>query len=242
MGHNEFQGRFAWGRDVNYYREPDQVPPLPVPRLSITASLLRFSPLCELIMETQEKQQLDIVPPRVVTRALVDGPACTAGEHAAILADFGRRWEAIATYCESIGTLPIFVIPPSNDGGYDPSRSVMSPETPRKERIAFAEAVTQARALEEKERAQAIGIYAELIEQHPEFAETHYRLAQLLEQTGKWGEARIHYLQARERDAMPMRCPEPFRQVIRDVAARHPAVLLVDGPKVLEATKPPPDS
>jgi hypothetical protein len=34
---------------------------------------------------------------------------------------------------------------------------------------------------------------------------------------------------------MPLRCPEAFRQVFREVAARHPAVLLVDGPRVLEA-------
>ena len=34
---------------------------------------------------------------------------------------------------------------------------------------------------------------------------------------------------------MPLRCPEDFRRAYREVAARHPAVLLVDGPKVLEA-------
>ena len=34
---------------------------------------------------------------------------------------------------------------------------------------------------------------------------------------------------------MPMRCPEPLRQVYRLVAARHPSVVLVDGPRVLEA-------
>jgi len=235
LGHNEFQGRFTWGRDVSYYHEPDQATLLPVRQVSATASFLRFSPLCELIMESREKQQLDAVPPHGVTRKLIDGPAYTAEEFAAIVADFQRRWEAVAAYCESIGTLPIFIIPPSNDGGYDPSRSVMAPETPPRERIAFAEAVAQARALEEKEPAEAIRINRELLERHPEFAETHYRLAQLLEKAGQWSEAREHYVLARERDAMPMRCPEPLRQVIRDVTARHPAVVLVDGPRVLEA-------
>ena len=75
--------------------------------------------------------------------------------------------------------------------------------------------------MEEKEIAQAIRIDRTLIELHPEFAETHFRLARLLEKTGQWGEAREHYVQAREHDAMPMRCPEPLRQVIRDVAARY---------------------
>ncbi len=235
LGHNEFQGRFAWGRDVSYYHEPDQAGFFKVPQVSSAASVLRYSPLCSLIIESLEKKQIEVVPPHVVTRTLVDVPAYTAEEFAAILADFQRRWNAIASYCESIGTLPIFVVPPSNDGGYDPSRSVMAAETPRNERISFARAVAQARALEDKDPSQAIRIDRELIERHPEFAETHYRLARLLERTGQWGEAREHYLKARECDAMPMRCPEPLRQAIRDVAARHPAVLLVDGPKVLEA-------
>ena len=70
---------------------------------------------------------------------------------------------------------------------------------------------------------------------HPEFAETHFRLARLLEQTGSWDEAREHYIKAREHDGMPLRCGEPLRQAYRNVAARHPSVLLVDGPTVLEA-------
>ena len=145
LGHNEFQGRFKWDRDVNYYHEQDRLPLLPGPKVFATTSLLRFSPLCRLIMESRERRQVDVVPPHVVTRELVDKPVCTAEESGAILADFRRRWEAITAYCESIGTLPIFIITPSNDAGYDPSRSILSPETPRKERADFAEAVKQAR-------------------------------------------------------------------------------------------------
>jgi hypothetical protein len=78
----------------------------------------------------------------------------------------------------------------------------------------------------------------ELVARHPEFAETHYRLAHLLEQAGDWDEARRHYRAAREGDAMPLRCRGEFRHAYRDVAARHPAVLLVDGPRVLEAASP----
>jgi hypothetical protein len=103
------------------------------------------------------------------------------------------------------------------------------------ERMAFARDVWRARALERKDRAAAVGIYHELVQRHPEFAETHFRLARLLEQTGSWDEARRHYVEGRERDAMPLRCSEQFRQAFREVAARHPSVLLVDGPRVLEA-------
>jgi hypothetical protein len=236
VGHNEFQARYAWMRDVDYYLDADL--PARVPFSPFMAGISRLSAVCRLIEETRERQTVDMIPPRTVTRELVDRPVCTTAEKAEVLADFGRRLEAIAGYCETIGTVPIFVIPPSNDGGFDPSRSALAPETTKDERIAFARSVAQARALETKDRAQAIRIDQELVKSHPEFAETHFRLARLLEQTGRWLEARAHFIAAREGDAMPLRCPEPFRQAYRDVAARHPNVLLIDGPKLLETKSP----
>jgi len=233
VGHNEFQARYTWMREVDHYLDVDRPPRVPLfPWLT---SLGRFSPVCRLIQATREHQLVDMVPPRVVTRELIDRPVCTATEAAAILGDFHRRLEAIAEYCETIGTLPIFIIPPSNDAGVDPSRSILAPETPKQERIAFARAVARARTLERKDRDEAIRIDRELVRIHPEFAESHYRLGRLLEQTGCWDEARRHYMEAREGDAMPLRCPEPFRDAYRAVAARHAGLLLVDGPKVLEA-------
>ncbi len=233
VGHNEFQARYTWMRYVDYYLDTD----LP-PRLSASPWVLalhRFSPLCRLIEETCQRHQVDIMPPRAVTRELVDRPACTAAETAELLADFGRRLEAIVLYCESIGTLPILIIPPSNDAGFDPSRSTLAADTPRSERLAFARAVARTRTLETKDRAQAINRYRELTASHPEFAETHFRLARLLEETGLWEEARTHYVAARETDAMPLRCPEPFRDAYRSVAARHPTAMLIDGPGIFAA-------
>jgi hypothetical protein len=119
--------------------------------------------------------------------------------------------------------------------GFDPSRSILAPETPAAERIAWARAVARARALEDKDAAAATRIDRELVERHPEFAEVHYRLARLREQAGDWAEARRHYVAARECDALPLRCPEDFRRAYREVAASHPTVLLVDGPAVLES-------
>jgi tetratricopeptide (TPR) repeat protein len=234
VGHNEFQGRYAWMRDVPHYLDEDRVR-LGVARRSGVAFILGFSPLYQLLGETREQQRLDALPPRVVTRELVDRPVCTAAELRAIVDDFERRLESIAVYCDSIGTLPIYVIPPCNDAGWDPSRSVLAAETPRAERDAFATEMAHARAVEEKEPAAARQIYRELVNRHPEFAETHFRLARLLEQIGLWDEARDHYNRAREHDGMPLRCNEPLRQAYRNVAARHPSVVLVDGPKVLEA-------
>ena len=233
VGHNEFQARFAWMRDVNYYVDSDLKT-----RTRLYSSVewvKKLSPLSRLIEESRQRQEVDAIPPRTVTRELVDRPVCTAAEAAAIRADFESRLEAIASYCDSIGSLPIFVIPPSNDAGFDPSRSILVPETTRDQRIAFARAVSRARALEAKDRTQAIRIYRELVQSHPEFAETHYRLARLLEQTGCWVEALRHYTSARESDAMPLRCPQPLRNAYRAVAARHPGLILVDGPEVLAA-------
>jgi hypothetical protein len=232
VGHNEFQARFSWQREPGGYYD-DDMPSLYSPP-ALTA-VLRFSPLCRLVLETWERQRIDLRPPRYVTRELVDQPVCTPEEYEAILADFRRRLEEIAAYCDEIGTLPVYIIPACNDGGYDPSRSVLAPETPRAERAAFAREVARARDLEERDPAEALRVDRELVTRHPEFAETHYRLARLLEQAGDWDEARRHYILARERDGLPLRCPEDFRRAFREVAARHPAVLLVDSPVVLEA-------
>ena len=234
VGHNEFQGRYPWMREVPHYLDDNQVPS-GAPRLSRLASILAFSPLCQLLADTREHQRLDSLPPRIVTRDLVDRPVCTVAEFQAIIDDFERRLESIAVYCEAIRTLPIFIIPAGNDAGFDPSRSVLAPETPRAERDAFAREVRHARALEAKDPAASQRIYRELVSRHPEFAETHYRLARLLEQTGLWDEAREHYIKAREHDGLPLRCLEPLRQAYKSVAARHTSVVLVDGPNVLEA-------
>ncbi len=234
VGHNEFQGRYAWMREVDHYSDDDPVP-RDVAGSSGLFSVLRYSRVCLLLGETRERQRLDALPPRIVTRKLVDRPLCTVAEFEAVTDDFERRLESIARYCELIGTLPIYVIPPCNDAGWDPSRSVLAAETPRAERDEFAKEVAHARALEPKARTEAQSIYRDLVKRHPEFAETHFRLAGLLEQSGEWDEARDHFVKARESDGMPLRCPEPLREVYRKVAARHSSIVLVDGPRVLEA-------
>ncbi len=65
VGHNEFQARYSWMRDVDDDRDSGQEPAQPVPVLGVNAilSLSRFSPLCQLILEVRERQQVDIKPP-----------------------------------------------------------------------------------------------------------------------------------------------------------------------------------
>ncbi len=233
-GHNEFQGRYSWSRNPPYYYDEQDHKAVTSP----VDLVLRSSPICRLILETLDWQSVDLIPQPVITRQLVDRPTCTEGERAAMLADFKHRVESITAFCESIGTLPICIIPASNDGDYEPSRSVLPSSADRNVREAFARAFLRAREQEKSDTTQAVAAYRALLAAGPGFAESHYRLARLLERAGAWDEARSHYIQAREDDAMPMRCPEAFRRAYRDVAARHSGLILVDSTRVFEPLSP----
>ena len=93
VGHNEFATRFPWMREPGGYYE-DDMPALYSP--AALRSLLRLSPMCRLALETWDRNRIDLRPPHEATRELVDQPIYMADEYAAILADFGRRLEAIA--------------------------------------------------------------------------------------------------------------------------------------------------
>jgi hypothetical protein len=134
--------------------------------------------------------------------------------------------------------VPIFVVPGSNDGDYEPSRSVLPATADPLVRESFARDFQRARELENKDPKRAGATYRELLDVAPRFAECHYRLAQLLAHEGVWDEAREHYVKAREFDELPMRCPEELRQIYRDAAARHPTMVLVDSAAVLGRLSP----
>ncbi len=232
-GHNEFQARYGWSRNVRYYQEEG---PVRV-RSLVAEQLARISPLCRMIAETIERHGLDTPPPPHVTRELVDHPAYTSEEYEFLRSDFHRRLEAVTVYAEEIGALPILIMPAGNDADFPPSRSMLDPDTTESERVAFSRSVEAAMALEATDPDRAIASYRVLIDQHPEFAETHFRLAFLLEQKGRWAEAIRHQTLARDHDGMPMRCPSDFQAAYPTVASRHD-VVLVDGPKVLRALHP----
>lgn len=230
VGHNEFQSRYLWSRNVPYYDDE-------IPKRRTPAWAERFSPLDRMIRETLETQRQSIRPAEVITRQLVDRPTCTDAEYAEIRDDFHQRLEAIVAYCEAIGCLPILLIPPGNDGGFEPNRSVASRHTGPSERAAFTRAVLDARKLEASDASRAEAVYRELLDRQPDFAEAHFRLARLREQAGDWDGARDHDIQARDLDGLPLRCPKPFQDAFRAVAAWHLSIL-IDGPAVLRAADP----
>ena len=79
--------------------------------------------------------------------------------------------------------------------------------------------------------------YRALIKSQPGFAETHFRLARLLQRDGAMEEAYHEYILARDLDAHPMRCLSSFQEVYRQLAPRYGAIL-VDGQAVFHARHP----
>jgi lysophospholipase L1-like esterase len=232
-GHNEFVAHIPTWHTVDYYAD-DQALPL---FWGLGERARRFSPFCGLINDAADKLRVSQVPTARFHPPLVFGPAYTEAEFATMLGDFRRRLEVITSYAEQVGAIPILVIPPSNDARFDPNRSFLSRHTTRAERDAFAREFTAARSLEDVDRTKAMERYRALLARQPGFAETHYRMACLLEEAGKWDEAYEHYIAARDLDGLPMRCLTAFQQAYRDVAQRHDCIL-VDGQALFHALGP----
>ncbi|MFI5456633.1 MAG: hypothetical protein ACHRXM_14390 [Isosphaerales bacterium] len=227
--HNEFQSRLFGSREHPHYFA-DQIP-------SSWDELVdraeRLSPLCGLIRESADKCRLAL-PPSHAKRHLVDVPVYTPLEYKTLLVDFRQRLEEIVSFAERVGALPILILPPSNDASFEPNRSFLSPSTPRSQRESFRRAFLDARRLEADDPSDSMKAYRALLSLQPSFAEAHYRLAQLLERASAWDLAYLHYVAARDLDGYPMRCPTPFQQVYRDVAARH-SCILIDGQSYFHA-------
>ena len=128
-------------------------------------------------------------------------------------------------------------MPGSNDGAYDPSRSVLTWNTPIEARAEFATEFRAARSTEVADPKKAIASYRRLIAQHPEFSESHYRLGKLLAGTGEWSEAAQEFVVARDLDALPVRCQSDFQAIIRSVARQYGS-MLVDAPSILAQVSP----
>ncbi len=130
--------------------------------------------------------------------------------------------------------MPILIVPPANDAGFEPNRSFLPATTPLAERHRFQSAFLAARRLEDDDPDNSIDRYRSLLDRQPCFAETHFRLARVLERSGDWDEAYRHYAAARDLDGLPMRCLTPFQEAIRTVASLH-ACVLIDGQSYFHA-------
>ena len=229
-GHNEFQARFQGTRDLRHYFD-DQQPSL---REILVDRVERLSPLCGLIREASEKCRVGIPPSSESPRRLVDVPAYTTLEYVTLLDDFCRRLDAITSYAESVGAIPVLILPPANDAGFEPNRSFLPAGTPRMQREAFEREFLAIRGSESSDPRGCIERYRDMLGRQPGFAEAHYRLAQLLKAAGDWDEAYQHYVAARNLDGYPTRAPSDFQEAYRDLARRH-GCILVDGQSLFHA-------
>ncbi len=232
-GHNEFTGRFEEERDVDL----DEAPRSPLLHGLYRASL--GSPLCRMIYEALSRNRIDGPPPLTSHHRLVDSPMFTPSERADVIRDFGRRLEAIVSYAEHVGALPILVIEAADESGFEPNRSLLPATASEADRQWVEGRYRDARDAEKaSDWARAEAHYREIVDRQPGFAEGHFRLARLLERSGRWGEALGHYTRARDLDGMPFRCIGPLQEIYREVAARHPSAILVDGPAELRRICP----
>ncbi len=229
-GHNEISSRLDASRDIPYYFDEQ----LPTAWSLILERVESTSPLCRLIRQAADKCRIAIPPPRDGNRALVDTPAYTFSEYSTLLFDFRRRLEAFVAYSERIGAMPVLILPPANDAAYEPNRSFLPAATPRSVRDAFAREFLAIRRKEATDPEGALAGYRDLIAKQTGFAESHYRLAQLLERSGAFEEAYREYVAARDLDGYPMRCLTKFQDVYRDVARRH-CCILIDGQSYFHA-------
>ena len=129
-GHNEFLSRFDLLRDAGYSEAPQ------ARLLYGFYELTLHSPLCLWVYETVRNHRLGGPPTVLNHHQLIDVPAISSSELLQIRTGFRRRLEAIVGYCEQIGAIPILVIPPGNESGFEPNRTVLPTCVSRAERGA----------------------------------------------------------------------------------------------------------
>jgi hypothetical protein len=227
-GHNEFLSRFESSRDASHDES------LHGSFFHGLYTLSLRSPFCLWVYETVRKHRVGGPPPPVNHHRLIDVPSFTTSELHQLLADFRRRLDSIVTYCQQLGAIPILVIPPANESGFEPNRTVLSVSPSPEREATLTTHFHQALALEEQDRAASIARYRALLASEPDFAEAHFRLGRLQEREGLFDEARVHYVAARDLDGFPVRCRSDFMRIYHEVAARR-GCILIDGPEVLRA-------
>jgi hypothetical protein len=137
-----------------------------------------------------------------------------------------------------VNAVPILVIPPGNDAGYEPNRSIALGRLTKPVIDEITREFKAAKSAEETDPARALALYRAFLARQPKFAEAHYRAARLLERSGEYASANREYVLARDLDGFPQRCPTDLQDAYRAVAGRHETAILIDGEAVLRALTP----
>ncbi len=128
-GHNEFASRYGWSWEVPHYLDS----PCSGWPFRLAAAVAVHSRICCFLRETRDQALIAQRPP-LQQRLLADAPSHTAAQHQERLDDFRRRLEAILADLQAAGVLTILIIPPANDADFEPNRSVLPSQTPRRKR------------------------------------------------------------------------------------------------------------
>ena len=192
-GHNEFASRYGWSDSVPYYEDD---PPVRGPSVSRRRSARR----CPCVDGWPRRRCASGSPParRSSIAPWSTSPRVPPSQYEERLTDFRRRMEVMLADLRQAGVLTILIVPPGNDSGFEPSRSILPPQTPRRPRRLHQGDVPRPRTMEGLDPRSSVGLYRDLIAEQPGFAEAHFRLARLLEREGEWDEAYREYVMARD--------------------------------------------
>ena len=133
------------------------------------------------------------------------------------------------------GAEVVFVSPVSNLKDFSPFKSEHSASLSREQRAEIAEILAQGRSLLASDQpTEATRAFEQALALDPEYAESHFRLAQGLLQGGQPEAAKAAFERARDLDVAPLRALGVLEDRLRSVAAEH-GIPLVDLPGILEA-------
>ena len=147
-GHNEFASRYGWSWEVPHYLDS----PCSGWPFRLAAAVAVHSRICCFLRETRDQALIAERPP-LQQRLLADAPSHTAAQHQERLDDFRRRLEAILADLQAAGVLTILIIPPANDADFEPNRSVLPSQTPRRKRSFLPHGSGSADARADRSRA-----------------------------------------------------------------------------------------
>jgi hypothetical protein len=148
---------------------------------------------------------------------------------------FRQTLVQFARGCRQQGVSAIWFVPAAGEGTFEPNRSCSRTPLSAGRQEAICGKLAEARALEQAARWQdAEQVYRGLLDDEPEFAEFHFRLAESLVQQHRIPEAKRSFRTAIDCDGHPCQATSSYRQCIIDVAQQE-RIPLIDAEQELAA-------
>lgn len=234
MGNNEVVGPFGAGTVFGR-----QSPPLPLIRLSIAANAARTGQLLgRAVWSRSGRQPRDWGGMEMFSENLVP---VTDPRMEKIYGDFRRNLHDILTAARRSGAPAVLCTVPVNLRDSAPFASVHPSGFTGADRAQWERYYLQAAALVRAAKpTEAAAKFRDAAALDAGFAELHFRLAECLTALGEAGQARAHYLLARDLDALRFRADTRLNDIIREAAGSVAGVHLVDAERAFEADDPIP--